>query len=316
MNYTKNTKLIILGIVSVIIIAVTLIFSESTTKITSQDSDLIDFERKIDNLQKDSDGDGLRDWEEELLGLDPFNPDTDGDGIGDKEELESGEFDYTKLNETSIISGGDIFGIDSNNLTESVAKELFIKYLFIDQGGVSTEENSDFINTLLGGVNVFQGDTYTISDLNIKTDSSNESLHEYGNDLMRLILSYAKRDESDLLVLFQDVISKKDSFSIQRLNNLSRLYKELALELILLGTPKSVGSFHLKIINTNNNIGTSLFGMSKVNEDALTAMLSFAEYQRNIETGIQTFIELSIFFKNKNVLFKEGENGSLLEKYN
>jgi len=30
---------------------------------------------------KDSDNDGLRDWEEELFGTDPFNPDTDGEAI-------------------------------------------------------------------------------------------------------------------------------------------------------------------------------------------------------------------------------------------
>jgi Bacterial TSP3 repeat len=34
----------------------------------------------------DSDGDGLSDRREEVLGLDPFNPDTDGDGIRDGDE--------------------------------------------------------------------------------------------------------------------------------------------------------------------------------------------------------------------------------------
>jgi uncharacterized repeat protein (TIGR01451 family) len=35
----------------------------------------------------DSDGDGLPDWFEELIGTDPFNPDTDGDGLTDYEEV-------------------------------------------------------------------------------------------------------------------------------------------------------------------------------------------------------------------------------------
>ena len=34
-------------------------------------------------LQKDSDGDGLPDWEEALFGTNPHNPDTDGDGTSD-----------------------------------------------------------------------------------------------------------------------------------------------------------------------------------------------------------------------------------------
>ncbi len=39
---------------------------------------------------KDSDNDGLRDWEEELYKTDPNNPDTDGDGYLDGEEVDSG----------------------------------------------------------------------------------------------------------------------------------------------------------------------------------------------------------------------------------
>jgi hypothetical protein len=35
----------------------------------------------------DSDGDGLPDWFEMLIGTDPQNPDTDGDGLNDFEEL-------------------------------------------------------------------------------------------------------------------------------------------------------------------------------------------------------------------------------------
>ena len=35
----------------------------------------------------DSDGDGLSDEEELLLGTDPYNPDTDGDGLTDYEEV-------------------------------------------------------------------------------------------------------------------------------------------------------------------------------------------------------------------------------------
>jgi hypothetical protein len=44
---------------------------------------------KTDFFQ-DSDGDGLTDAEESLLGTDPFNSDTDGDGYGDGVEVEAG----------------------------------------------------------------------------------------------------------------------------------------------------------------------------------------------------------------------------------
>ncbi len=39
---------------------------------------------------RDSDGDGLKNWQEKRLGTDPNNPDTDDDGLRDKEEIERG----------------------------------------------------------------------------------------------------------------------------------------------------------------------------------------------------------------------------------
>lgn len=41
----------------------------------------------VTNYLLDSDGDGLPDWMEALLGTDPFNPDTDGDGLSDGDEV-------------------------------------------------------------------------------------------------------------------------------------------------------------------------------------------------------------------------------------
>lgn len=47
-----------------------------------------DYQENLKNL-KDSDNDGLRDWEEELYKTDPYNSDTDNDGYLDGEEVDS-----------------------------------------------------------------------------------------------------------------------------------------------------------------------------------------------------------------------------------
>lgn len=44
----------------------------------------------IDPENKDTDGDGLKDWEEDLYNTDIYNPDTDNDGFLDGEEINSG----------------------------------------------------------------------------------------------------------------------------------------------------------------------------------------------------------------------------------
>lgn len=47
-------------------------------------------ETTIESQNKDTDNDGLKDWEEELYKTDPYNPDTDNDGYLDGEEVNSG----------------------------------------------------------------------------------------------------------------------------------------------------------------------------------------------------------------------------------
>ncbi|MBU1202834.1 hypothetical protein KKH39_02220 [Patescibacteria group bacterium] len=52
----------------------------------------------------DTDGDGLTDYEESVLGTDPNNPDTDGDGYSDGQEMENG---YNPLGDGQIFEYGD-----------------------------------------------------------------------------------------------------------------------------------------------------------------------------------------------------------------
>ena len=57
----------------------------------------------IESQDKDSDNDGLKDWEEELYKTSPYNPDTDGDGYLDGEEINSGHNPLVKA------PGDDVF---------------------------------------------------------------------------------------------------------------------------------------------------------------------------------------------------------------
>lgn len=59
-----------------------------------------------EDLEKDSDNDGLPDYVEVLLGTDPKNPDSDGDGIKDGDEIEKDSDPLTTASTPSNPSGG------------------------------------------------------------------------------------------------------------------------------------------------------------------------------------------------------------------
>jgi len=55
----------------------------------------------------DTDGDGLTDSEESLIGTDPLNPDTDGDGVSDGDEVAAGTDPNDPNDPASVDSDGD-----------------------------------------------------------------------------------------------------------------------------------------------------------------------------------------------------------------
>lgn len=83
--------------------------------------------------QKDSDNDGLRDWEEELFHTDPFDPDTDNDGYLDGEEVNSGHNPLVKApgDELSLypLPLGEKYNLTNKILNETAVQKLLSSYL-------------------------------------------------------------------------------------------------------------------------------------------------------------------------------------------
>lgn len=86
----------------------------------------------IESQNKDSDNDGLQDWQEALYKTDPLNPDTDGDGYLDGEEINSGHNPLVKApGDTQMfypLPIGEKYNITTRLLTDETLNALFDSY--------------------------------------------------------------------------------------------------------------------------------------------------------------------------------------------
>jgi len=97
-----------------------------------------------EEIAKDSDGDGLKDWEEALWKTDPNNPDTDGDGTPDGQEIKEGrdplvpgpddrlkapEAGTTTEDGTPSPSLEKFSSATKESLTEAISRQFFNDYL-------------------------------------------------------------------------------------------------------------------------------------------------------------------------------------------
>jgi hypothetical protein len=132
----------------------------------------------LDQLSKDTDGDGLPDSEEMFWKTDPFNPDTDGDGFKDGEEVLSGH-DPAKAGPNDLLKG-------DQNLTEQTALLL--------AGGLSTGELDptnplysqsldSFVNDLLAG----QDDGTILTDEVALGPSGKDAVLAYGQKMTQML---------------------------------------------------------------------------------------------------------------------------------
>lgn len=84
--------------------------------------------------QRDSDNDGLSDWDEELYKTDPNNPDTDGDGTLDGEEIKLGRNPLVRAPGDKLffypLPYGDKYNITKQVLNEGILDSVLESYIF------------------------------------------------------------------------------------------------------------------------------------------------------------------------------------------
>jgi len=206
--------------------------------------------------EKDSDGDGLKDWEEELWGTDVNNPDSDGDGTPDGEEISIGR-NPTVAGPNDLISENksnqEILSSNSKDGVELTKTEIFSRKFIseisnhsgkLDDQAISSISKS-LVSTLVND-NKYQ--TYTISDLNIINASDKNSLKVYGNKVGEIKQKYIYDGESELEII-KRTLETEDYKILGNLDIIITYYQQLGNDLLETQVPRIVAQYHVDTIN-------------------------------------------------------------------
>ena len=156
-------------------------------------------EKKEISLEKDTDGDGLEDWKENLYKTDPNNKDTDKDGLSDFEEVKNG---WDPL----VAGKGNL----ENKIKEIQAKRDFFLSL--------EEQKKEFQKLRLeikeNKKNNFKNYSFKIGQNKI-IDKVKIDLKNNVNNVAEIILFYDKTDYKEIQKI-QDNLLKKSSQKINK----------------------------------------------------------------------------------------------------
>lgn len=268
------------------------------------------------SLDADTDGDGLKDWEEALYGTDIANADTDGDGMNDNDEI--------KANRSPLVPGaGEGAKIEASatssayvpNATDRFSRELFSKYLEAKSSGQEIDEElSDAIaEELLAQQYQPFVEPFDVSKLNIIGSEDAASLRTYGNALGKA-LSTPAPDPNEFEFSILDRIMTGTSLASDGplLSKIIQRYNFILQTLIDMPVPAGMASMHAEYIQGTEILRDISVGISTLETDPIGAYSKIAQYEEALNVISAAAIKSKTYLTSRGVSFSAQESGYVL----
>ncbi|MEK7185418.1 MAG: hypothetical protein AAB726_02240 [Patescibacteria group bacterium] len=271
------------------------------TKDSNNPSNAVDSEflKKISDL--DDDGDGIKNWEETLVGLEASG------GVNGSAGGSSG------------VSGGAGAGAEiEENLseTEKFSREFFAKYIEAKRTGTVNQE--ELIESLASAnISVGQSKKYSISDLKLvpegKNDEENEeNMKKYGNSVGLVLLNNQITANNNEYEILNVALNDKSASDLQRLDASIARYEGIVLGLRLTGVPVAAALAHLEVVNSFEAIKGDVSGFKKMFSDPIVGLASIKKYGEDTAALNSAIDELKNIFATQNITFTQSEYGYAL----
>ena len=277
--WLKNKKAILISLGVLFVVSIFFINSNSNFKNKEEESGLVVNTEVFGNLlNKDSDKDGMLDWEEGLWGTDPHNRDTDGNGIDDKSEIET----------KKLTNGFDTPAQDPDTLTQTdkFSQELFAAVAALSQSGeldqVSIDQISEALKEQIQNKTVKK--VFTSSDLSISGDNSEQAFISYNNTLNIIYAKYPIQNSP--LEIFQEFVGDGVEVNPEALLKLDPIIKQtegFVNEMTKMSVPSNLVQAHLDMLNALERVSENLNDIGLIEADPLIAMGAISKYEENTE---------------------------------
>lgn len=225
-----------------------------------------------DLIKKDTDLDGIPDWEESLYGMDVTNNDTDGDGVLDFAEISQLKSEDAKTEE---------------NLTETdkFSRELFATVAALNQAG---EVDQNTIDKLTTSLSEKMGDlpvkkVFLISDIKVMGDDSTTSIQKYNSALGALYKKYTTKDNvTEILKEFVNDGEEVNMEALVKLNPIIKQSEEVIKGMLTITTPPKISQAHLDLINALERSIENLSDIQLYDKDPIIAINAMGKFEENI----------------------------------
>jgi hypothetical protein len=278
----SHSKVFAVGICCLALVVAVFILNEDKLIPTVNENTLI----KTDDIKnEDTDKDGLKDWEEELIGTNKDKSDTDSDGTKDGDEinqsrdpLKAGPNDLVgaKITDENKVTNQDETGV----ITKSISENFFDNYLTAKKNGVEINtENAEKIASLSLENSQFnlKPTVYKVSELKV-SDLIDKKSYEVS-------LENAVRDNMPKNLgseLGTALFTQKES-DLVKIDPVIKGYEDMMEDLLKITLPKNAVGLHLVYLNTISSLYTDLKAIRNIAKDPILGYVGLNQYQVDVE---------------------------------
>jgi hypothetical protein len=271
---------------------------------------------------RDSDSDGLSDWEEALYGTSPDKADSRELGMTDGEAVAKGLIVPQAIADVPVSStaSGDIVSPDlppaaaEGTLTAAFSRNIFTRYLDAlqaSEGELSDTDLADIANQALGelGASITAAPPFKrAQDLTVQ-GSGREAMKAFAaaaDAVMRANTTTASKSEVFYLA---DHLQNGDAKALEHIRSLAKLYRGTAAGLAALPVPKELAGDSLALVNAFARMSEATNDFALVDDDPLVTMLALNQYPNAVLALGNAFIKIMNDYRDAGITFTPGEKG-------
>ncbi len=264
---------------------------------------------------KDSDGDGLPDWEEAMYGTDPHKVDTFGLGMTDAQAVAKGLIvpKAPQAATSTDVSAQIPSGLPgTNSLTDQFGKAMFAQYLQAAPNGaqMTQADTSSFLQGALGAINSAEPeqDAFSASQITVR-GSGPATLRTYAANAEAAFAANTIATDKNELTYFRDALQNNDAASLAMVAKIGGAYAKMAAALAKVPVPSELEQYHLALANAIANIGAATSDMALIGTDPLRSALGVSRYQADATNMTQAFASIAQVFSSEQVVIGPGDSG-------
>lgn len=275
---------------------------------------------------KDSNGDGLPDWEKSLYGIpiDATTTDYFHLGMTDGEAVARGLIVPKAIADvpgaTSSAASLNADGLPSapadGTLTAQFAQSFFTLYLTAKQnaGGADLSDSdlqnisNQAISQLASSVKLAP-DFKSASDLTV-SGSGADALRAFAASAEAVLVKNTSDATSTDLAYLQAALQNGDTTAIPHIASIAKMYRGSAVGLAVLPVPKELAAADLALINTLMRLSEVDSDFTQVDTDPLTAILAIQQYAQVTQALGQAFVNVGNVYAAAGVVIPKGAPGA------